>query len=478
MARYDTIIIGAGMSGLAAGIRLAHFDRPVCILERHTAIGGLNSYYRLGGRNYDVGLHAVTNYTPKGTRRGPLARLLRQLRIRWDDFGLVPQLGSTIAFPGVSLRFNNDFAFFTSEIERQFPREKDHFRRLTEAVVEYDDLSEASAALSAREVVGQFIQDRLLVEMLFCPLMFYGGARQDDMDFGQFSVMFRSIFREGFARPWAGVRVILKQLVRKFKELGGELRLRAGVRRIAVERGRATRIVLDDGTELEAERVLSSAGYVETMRLCGTAEESLATEAGQMTFVESVSVLDAPPRELGCDQTIVFFNDGERFVYRKPADLVDVRSGVICSPNNFAYPEPLAEGVVRTTALANYDRWRALPPEEYRAAKQVWYERMAAAAARHVGDFRTRVVATDMFTPTTIKHYTGHENGAVYGAPRKRLDGTTPLPNVFLCGTDQGFVGIIGAMFSGIAMANRHVLRMTERGVPTTELAAADVVSA
>jgi len=24
---YDTIIIGAGMSGLAAGIRLAHFDQ-------------------------------------------------------------------------------------------------------------------------------------------------------------------------------------------------------------------------------------------------------------------------------------------------------------------------------------------------------------------------------------------------------------------------------------------------------------------
>ena len=33
---YDTIIIGAGMSGLAAGIRLAYFERRVCILERHT----------------------------------------------------------------------------------------------------------------------------------------------------------------------------------------------------------------------------------------------------------------------------------------------------------------------------------------------------------------------------------------------------------------------------------------------------------
>ena len=88
---YDTIIIGAGMSGLAAGIRLAYYDQTVCILERHYTIGGLNSFYRLGGRDYDVGLHAITNFTPKGTKKGPLARLLRQLRFRWDEFALSPQ---------------------------------------------------------------------------------------------------------------------------------------------------------------------------------------------------------------------------------------------------------------------------------------------------------------------------------------------------------------------------------------------------
>ncbi len=117
---YDTIIIGAGMSGLAAGIRLAYYDQRVCILERHTTIGGLNSFYRLGGRNYDVGLHAVTNFTPKGTKKGPLARLLRQLRFRWDDFGLVPQIGSAIAFPGVTLRFTNEFDLFRSEVAPPF----------------------------------------------------------------------------------------------------------------------------------------------------------------------------------------------------------------------------------------------------------------------------------------------------------------------------------------------------------------------
>ena len=60
---------------------------------------------------------------------------------------------------------------------------------------------------------------------------------------------------------------------------------------------------------------------------------------------------------------------------------------------------------------------------------------------------------------STIRRFTWHDNGAVYGAPEKRLDGATHLKNLFLCGTDQGFVGIIGSIVSGISMANYHILQ-------------------
>jgi hypothetical protein len=77
-------------------------------------------------------------------------------------------------------------------------------------------------------------------------------------------------------------------------------------------------------------------------------------------------------------------------------------------------------------------------------AKLGWYDKMVAAAMRFVPDFRDAVMETDMFTPTTIRRYTGHENGAIYGTPEKRYDGTTHLSNLFLCGNDQGLVGIVG----------------------------------
>jgi len=459
---YDTLIIGAGMSGLAAGIRLAYYEQRVCILERHTTIGGLNSFYRLRGRDYDVGLHAVTNYAAKGDKKGPLAKLLRQLRLAWDDFALAPQLGSMIAFPGVSLEFNNDLRLLESEIARAFPRQGDNFQRLLSQIVDYDDLNQEVFDLSARQILANTITDPLLVEMLLCPAMWYGNAREDDMDWGQFCILFRSLFLEGMGRPYAGIRLILKNLVRKFRSLGGELKLRSGVSRIQVENGRATGVVLDSGEELEARRILSSAGAVETLRLCdGGAAAS--QRSGQLSFVESLSVLDRLPEAVGCDKTVVFFNDSEQFHWRRPAEeLCDVRTGVICSPNNFDYAAddgPLADNLIRITALADFGRWQGLSEDEYRLQKLRWYDRLAASAVRFIPDFRSRVIEADMFTPTTIRRFTGHENGAVYGAPHKQLDGTTGVENLFLCGADQGYLGIVGALISGVAMANRHCLR-------------------
>jgi len=457
-AMYDTIIIGAGMSGLAAGIRLAHFEKRVCIVERHTAVGGLNSYYRQNGRLLDVGLHAVTNYVRREAKRAPLAVLLRQLRLGREDFDLAPQLGSTIRFPGVSLDFSNDFELLAAEVSRRFPGQEEGLRRLVAELPDYDQYTRADSRRSAREIVGRHLDDPLLVEMLFCPLLYYGGARPHDMDLAQFAIMFRSVYLEGFARPVAGMRQILDKLVERYRSLGGELRLRSGVGRIATSDGAAEGVVLDDGTELRARRILSSAGWIETMRLCDERRAAAEEEAGQLSFVESISFLDASPGDLGLDRTIVFFNDSDAFHYQKPEGLVDVRSGVICSPNNFCYREPLDEGIVRITALANYDRWAALDGPSYREAKRRVYDSLIESAVRFVPDFRAAVVETDVFTPTTIRRYTGHENGAVYGMPEKHYDGTTHLSNLFVCGTDQGLVGIVGSMISGIAMANRHLL--------------------
>lgn len=458
---YDVAIIGAGMSGLAAGIRLAYFDKSVCILERHEVYGGLNSFYKLDGREFDVGLHAVTNYAPPAARSARLTKLFRQLRLEREAFDLCPQKHSEIRFPGCTLRFTNEPAVLTEEVAEKFPGEIDRFRSFVDQVGDYDDLRPDPPCLSTREVLAEQFNDRLLIEMLLCPVMYYGSAQEHDMDFTSFVTLFKSIFCEGLARPRGGVRTILRALVKQFRGCGGKLRTNCGVRRMLNDGRRVTGLELDGGESVTADVVLSSAGYFETLQLCTDARQPPPDgEVGRLSFFETIAITDAPPAELGLDATIVFFNDAETFTYAQPADLVDARSGVVCCPNNFDRHQDLGEGVVRLTALANFGGWSGLDEAAYVRSKHQWYERVVSRAveAGLIPEFRSRVVYRDTFTPRTIRHFTGHVHGAVYGAPRKIRSGRTRLDNLFICGTDQGFVGIIGAIMSGIAMANQHVL--------------------
>ncbi len=457
--KYDVIIIGAGMSGLAAGIRLSYYGKSVCILEKHAIAGGLNSHYSKDGRRFDVGLHAMTNFVPPGLKKAPLSKLLRQLKIRYDELDLVEQSYSAIDFPGVRLRFDNKFELLCSDIALEFPTEIDSFIKLSEYIKSYDDVSLNSDYVSAREVVGSYIKDPVLTDMLFCPVMYYGSAVEEDMDFSQFCIMFKSLYLEGFCRPQIGVRHLLRILQKKYKTNGGELKMRHGVKKILHQSGRASGVLLESGEVLEAEKVLSSAGVCETYSMMEEVERA-PSEVGRLSFVESMLVLDVMPSSLGLDETIMFFCREEKFNYRCPVDrIADPLSGVICIPNNFSFTDkPLPEGMIRFTILADFSKWEKFSEDEYKKAKEEFIE--AQIVHSGFGDkIKDHIKYIDAFTPITVKKYTSHFNGAIYGAPDKVKDGRTILENVYICGTDQGFLGIVGALLSGISMANLHLLR-------------------
>jgi len=460
--KYDVIIIGSGLSGLAAGIRLAMFDKKVLIVEKHTVVGGLNSFYIRKHRTIDVGLHAMTNYAPKGARNTPLGKLLKQLRFSHDDFRLHEQEMSEIRFPDKCLRFTNDFDLLQQEVREQFPDAMDGFIKLVAKIESFDELSlTTSEWTSARDILSDYISNPVLIDMLFCPLMYYGNASERDMDFYQFVIMFKSIFMEGFAKPVGGMYYILNLMVDRYKSLGGELRMGVEVQSINSAKGVFESLTLVGGEHLQADAVISSMGRIETFKRCEPALVNEADEslAGRVSFMESLFALGREPKDLGYERSIVFFCTEDRFRYEVPTNLIDISSGVLCCPNNFKYPEPLSEGMIRLTNLASFGLWDALPRRDYIDAKKEWRTRALENLFTFFPDFRDSVVFLDSFTPKTILKYTGHLNGAVYGSPAKAKDGTTPVRNLFICGTDQGFLGIVGATLSGISMANLHILQ-------------------
>lgn len=489
------LIIGGGLSGLAAAIRFARFNpgrplsipgagdtRPslacgpsssvlessdtgssmdcgVLILEKHSRVGGLNSYYYRNNSLLETGLHAITNFAPPQDKSAPLNRLLRQLKLRRKDFIFHEQIISEIFFANQeTLSFSNDFDLLHHEIVTKFPRSAPGFSRLLQTIKEYDPF-QAAPFRSARTLLTTTLDNPLLVDMLLCPLMFYGSSVENDMDLGQFIIMFRAIFLEGMFRPEGSIKDFLEILLSQYQEFGGKIRLQAPVARIIHQDRKVTGVELADGEVITCDAMISTIGYEETLA-CLTVPP-VQKQRPRLGFVESIFRLHASCKKiLPQDKTIIFYNTNKQFRYQRPENRVDYNSGVICFPGNFQglAAQPYLE--LRATHLADYSRWKSLAADRpaYLAAKSATARHSKLALEKIIGNFSQDIVYEDTFTPLTIERFTAKKEGAIYGCPEKIKNGDIGYHNLFLAGTDQGFLGIVGSMLSGVSMVNQHIL--------------------
>ncbi len=469
MRKYPLLIIGGGLSGLAAGIRFARFGQKVLILEKHSKAGGLNSYYYRKGRLLETGLHAITNYASPEDKHAPLNRLLRQLKIPRRTVKLRQQKTSEILFPGrANLCFSNDFSMLQLQIAKRFPGSVKQFAQMLTEIDAYDAFA-PRPKVSARTFVATFLQDRLLLEMIFCPLMFYGGSDEDDMDLSQFIILFRAIFQEGFFRPEGTIKDLLGLLLQQYKNFGGEIKFSSGVKEILTENNRISGIRTDAGEVISCDDLISTAGFPETKRLFSVPEAAAAFSelpedktSGRLSFLESIYLFNKSARNhLPEDRTIIFYNLSEKFSYRRPDDAVDLNSGVICFPDNFERNRQGDTIQMRVTHLANYEKWlhayQDADTSRYPAMKTDWTERSRKVLGKIIGNCSENIVYEDSFTPVTIERFTSRTQGAVYGSSEKIKDGRTYFANLYIAGTDQGYLGIVGALLSGVTMVNQHI---------------------
>ena len=440
------------MSGLAAGIRLANYGKSVCLLEKHSIPGGLNSYYQKGGYSLDVGLHALTNFAIKGDKSGPLGKVIKQLKIPYDDFKLNEQNYSKIAFSDKELIFSNNLEDFVSSIHQLFPDQTDGFLKLCETVKSYNPFAVQEGYLSAKSVVSEFIKDTTLLEMIFTPILIYGSASENDLDFPQFVIMFKSLYFEGLSRPTGGVRTIINLLTAKAESVGLKIHYKKGVKKILHKEKKILGVELLNGQEILSDTIFSSIGSAETYSLLEKATEN--SQVGNLSFCESLMIFDQKPNT---KSTLIFYNENPTYQYQKPLESFDPKSAVLCFPNNFKNDE-LPYGIVRVTSIANFDFWEKEEKPNYLRGKELVLKNALELFKKNDPDFCGNLIFSDVFTPKTIKRFTGHFGGAVYGSPIKQKDGRTNIEGLFIIGTDQGFLGIIGSLLSGISMANLHGL--------------------
>src|ERR1700676_4061771 len=88
MARYDVVVIGAGLGGLTAGAILAREGRKVLVIERSNSVGGAASSYKSGELFVEGSLHETSDpHHPRDPKHDVLTRAGVIDAVKWIPAG-------------------------------------------------------------------------------------------------------------------------------------------------------------------------------------------------------------------------------------------------------------------------------------------------------------------------------------------------------------------------------------------------------
>ena len=88
MARYDVVVIGAGLGGLTAGAILARAGRKVLVIERSNSVGGAASSYKSGDLFVEGSLHETSDpHDPRDPKHRALTRAGVIDAVKWIPVG-------------------------------------------------------------------------------------------------------------------------------------------------------------------------------------------------------------------------------------------------------------------------------------------------------------------------------------------------------------------------------------------------------
>src|ERR1700730_5124533 len=105
MARYDVVVIGAGLGGLTAGAILARAGRKVLVIERSNSVGGAASSYKSGDLFVEGSLHETSDPNdPRDPKHDVLVRAGVLDAVKWIPGGSFYEvrggpLGTPFAMP-------------------------------------------------------------------------------------------------------------------------------------------------------------------------------------------------------------------------------------------------------------------------------------------------------------------------------------------------------------------------------------------
>jgi phytoene desaturase len=272
----SAIVIGAGIGGLAAAMRLGAKGYSVTVIDRLDMPGGRGSSITKAGHRFDLGPTIVT--VPQGLRElwavcgrdfdadVELRPMKPFYQIRWPDGSHFSASGSTADMRAEVARLSpGDLAgydrFLTDSKARYSFGFEDLGRRPMHRFVDLLKVLPKFAWLRAdRSVYGHAARrvrdERLRMALSFHPL-FIGG---DPFHVTSMYILVSHLEKEfGVHYAMGGVAAIAGAMARVIEWQGGNLHLNTEADEILVQNGRAVGVRLTSGREMRADVIVSNA---------------------------------------------------------------------------------------------------------------------------------------------------------------------------------------------------------------------------
>lgn len=500
--RFDAIVIGSGIGGLATAAHLSKAGKRVLVLEQHYVAGGFTHAFHRPGFDWDVGVHYVGAMQPGSFLRRQF-EAVGDGSLEWADMG---EVYDVVRIGSEEFRFPKGRRALREALLARFPDEEraidEYFRSVaevqkksrlyfTERAVPELVANLAGGVMrrgllawsdrTTKEVLDELGASPLLQAVLTTQYGDYGlPPRQSS--FAIHAMVANHYFGGGYY-PVGGAARIAESIAPVIEAAGGAVLVSAEVSSIVVEDGVAVGVMMSDGAVLRAPVVVSNAGVALTFRKLLPAEvaarhgydrmlRSVRPSASHVSLYVGLSKTASELKLPKHNYWLYPHEDHDRALRDAEQSpdaalpLVYVSFPSAKDPDfEVRHPGHATIELVTVAPWAWFSKWDGSRwkkrGEDYDALKAKLSERLLSELGRLLPEAREHVVHAELSTPLSTKHFAAWEQGEIYGIDhgperfRQRwLKPKTKIPGLYLTGQDVVTCGVSGALLGGAMCAS------------------------
>jgi prolycopene isomerase len=500
--KYDCIVVGAGIGGLTCASLLAKNGLKTVVFEQHFKPGGYVTSYELKGFTFDIP-DVIGACRPSKNIGRLFSYMGLDKEIKLIEFD--PYL--KFIYPDHSIKVWTNVDKYEEELSKKFPHESRSIHRYFETMkkmwheicmmpifpkplqmpsfpIKYPGVLKYLNK-TFQNLLDEHFEDSKLKTIISTPWP-YIGVHPSQLSAITMVGMLMS-YHDGAFRPVGPFQDIPDALAKKLQEFGGEICLKTRVRKILIERGKATGVELEEGEIVDAEYVISNADTKRTfLELVGRehlkskfVQELEGKEVSLSGFVVHLGVdMDLEKYDLNY-ATVFYFPSyntlDDAYKLAKEGKIITGAPSMgvgISVPTLASGISELAPEGKHCIALMVYpvpynfeNYWRSGEARrhttEYRKLKDELAAKLIKVAENIIPELSRRIEVTDIATPLTFERFTLSSNGAWYdlavtpGQTNLHRPHRTPILNLYLTGAKSSpGVGMFGAMSSGLLTAD------------------------